>query len=220
MKFLKFFMYYVIGFAIYLFIIIMAGDNISPVLRYIGYGLGAFLVIGVIYTIVLFVILRKENLRMYRYIDEEKYDEAIEQANIKLNKKVLFSERKDFYNFIITLAYVSKNDKENAYLHIEKIKDKEAFPVVYYWQVITEFAEGKHENIKEYTDKFLHSNGYYKKPNSYSTLVIMLNAINGYLDNDEEKFKNFFGLIDEKKYSMPSAKKSIQILKEHINKEN
>ncbi len=210
MKKLNYLAYYFVFVVLYC-LLIFTNSNVKSIFKYIGLGLIAILLIIAIIYFVLFTKLRKQNEKLYKMIDDKEYDEVITFINNKLNKKV-DGFQKDIYNFLLTLAYVYKDDKNKLFESIERINNKDVYPQVYYYIACYNFLEDKYEELALYHHKFVDSFQYKKQPEAYSNLNKVFRAICKYSESIEEAQK-MIEMVDKSSFTVPCSIKAIDKIK-------
>lgn len=210
MKKLNYLAYYFVFVVLYC-LLIFTNSNVKSIFKYIGFGLIAILLIVAIIYFILFTKLRKQNEKLYKMIDDKEYDTVIAFVNNKLSKNV-DSLQKDIYNFLLTLAYIYKDDKQKVFECIEKINNKDVYPQVYYYIACYNFLEDKYEELALYHHKFVDSFQYKKQPEAYSNLNKVFRAICKYNDSVEEAIK-MIEMVDKNSFTVPCSIKAIDKIK-------
>lgn len=214
MKKLNYLAYYFVFVVLYC-LLIFTNSNVKSIFKYIGFGLLAILVVIAIIYFILFTNLRKQNEKLYKMIDNKEYDNVISIINSKLNKKV-DGFQKDIYYFLLTLAYVYKDDKQKVFECIDKISNKDVYPQVYYYIACYNFLDDKFEELALYHHKFVDSFQYKKQPEAYSNLNMVFRAICKYNESIEEALK-MIDMVNKSSFTVPCSINAIEKIQENAH---
>ena len=190
-----------------------------PIVRLIA--LYTSIACGLIYVLIITYCIF-ENRKIDKMLNTDDYDNLIEYANKKVNKKALILEnRTNYYNYLLLLCYLAKDEKEKIDEYFSKTEGQDfMFPMISYWKVCYNFANGSYDNLKENFDKFRYSKDVSRAPYKYSNLVDLLNSFVLYSEGKVKEAKEIINTFDTKNISMPATLKAINIIKETVVEED
>lgn len=207
---------YVFFICLILFFILNGADKSQtwvPIVRnialYLAIGCGLIYVAIIVYCII-------ENKKIDNLLNNDKYDELITYATKKANKKgFILENRNQYYNYLLLLSYLAKDDEENSNIYFEKLKGQEfMFPMVSYWKVSYKFSIGEYEEIEDCYNTFRNSKEVAKAPYKYSNLTDLLYSFVLYSKGNIKEAKERLSKLDTTRISMPATIKSIKIIQE------
>ena len=214
-KFTKILTYVFFACLILLFVLNNAAESQTwvPIVRSIALYL-SIACANIYIAIMVYCII--ENKKIDKLIDNDKYDELIAYAKKKANKKALILDnRKAYYNYLLLLSYLAKDDEENSNVYFEKLKGQEfMFPMVSYWKVSYKFSVGEYEEIEDCYNTFRNSKEVARAPYKYSNLTDLLYSFVLYSKGNIKEAKERLSKLDTTKISMPATIKSIRIIQE------
>lgn len=176
---------------------------------------------GILYSsIIIYCII--ENKKIDKYLNQDDYDSLIAYSYKKANRRSLFLEgRVNYYNYLLLLSYLGKDDVDKAKEYFELTKGKEfMFPMISYWKTCFDFSNGNYEDLKKNRDSFVNHKDVFKAPYKYGLLIELLNIFVLFADGSVKEAKEKISKLDTSTITMPSTIRGINIIKDASLQEN
>lgn len=202
---------------IVLFVLKTQGSN-QNWLKVVTYICLALMAICILIILGLFIFCMKDNKIVDKLLKTDDYDGLIAYCSKKANQKLLFlSDRKFYYNYLLLLAYIGKDDEAKFIEYFNMFDDVVAtmFPLVFYWKASYEFSIHKYDNIKTYANNFKENLKVKKSISKYQSLFDILDCYNLYIDGKIDEAKELLNKIDMSSISMNITKRSLAYIKEN-----
>ena len=181
--------------------------------------IGVCLFVGLVYLGV-FIYCAIDNKKIDKMLDKDDYDNLIAYANKQLSSKVqIFPERKTYYQYLLVLCYMAKQDDENIEIAFSNFTGNDMFPISYYWKACQEFAQGKTENIEAYYNSFINNNSIRQKAFKLINIIHLFEAVHLYTIGNIKEAKEKLETLDTSGISMPYTLQTIDIIKNAIVEE-
>ena len=178
--------------------------------------LGILLLIVLIFILLLIFCIH-DNKKIDKMLDVNDYDCLIEYCKKMKNKKwFLLYDRKFYYEYLILLGYVGKDDDKNIVESYKNFTKMDYFPMTYYWKACYDFSKGNLENIDNYYQNFIQHPDVYKKANHFKNIILIFESLDLYVKQDYQKAKETLKKVDITQINMPSTLKSISMINEEI----
>ncbi len=189
-------------------------DQWAVILKYCCLGIVGFIILLFVYLLIFCII---DNKRIDKMLDSNQYDQLIDYSIKRKDKKrFLLFDRKYYYEYLLILCYVGKDDDENIVKSYQVFSKMDEFPMTYYWKACYEFSRGNIENIDEYYQSFIRLIGTSRKMKDYGNIVQIFYSLDLYALKEYQKAKENLKKVDVSKISMPSTLKSISIINEEL----
>ena len=167
-----------------------------------------------------FVYCAIDNKKIDKMLDKDDYDNLIDYANNKLKSKIqIFPERKTYYQYILVLSYMAKQDDENIEIAFSNFTGNDMFPISYYWKACQEFAQGRTENIESYYSSFINNASIRQKAFKLINIIHLFEAVHLYTIGNIKEAKDKIENLNTSDISMPYTLQTIEIIKNTIVKE-
>ena len=161
----------------------------------------------------------KENKMIDNYLNNDEYEKLIAYASKKEQRPFfLLSERKGYYKYLILLSNLGLNDIDGIEKSFETFERYDSFPISLYWKASYEISKGQLENVEDYYNRFINSPDIRKKAYQLRNIVYLFEAFKHYSKNDLDKVEESVSQINTDSISIPCSIKSINILKETLEK--
>ena len=216
-KFSKYLTYVFIGCLVLIFVLNKADESQTwaPIVKAICFYVA--IACGLVYlsVIVLSII---ENKKIDKMLNADDFDSIIVFANNKLNKShSFFANRSHYYEYLLLLSYLGKDDIENANIYFDKLKGQEImFPMISYWRVCHKFSINEYDNLEEDYNIFKNSREVARASHKYSNLLELLNAFILYSKGNIKESKNIISTLNTDNVSMPATLRSIKIVNDTV----
>ncbi|MDY2888027.1 MAG: hypothetical protein SOU19_00500 [Candidatus Caccosoma sp.] len=212
----------VVGYTFFISIIVLfvlrsqgGEQNWLKIVTYICLGLMALCLLIILG---LFIFCMIDNKNVDKLLKTDDYDNLISYCNKKANKKWIFlSDRKSYYEYLLLLAYIGKDDENKFVEYFNKFDDVLAsmFPLVFYWKASYEFSINKYDNIKNYSQSFKDNLRVKKSITKYQSLFEILDCYNLYIDGKVTEAKELLNKIDMSSISMAITKRALAYIKDN-----
>ena len=167
-----------------------------------------------------FVYCAIDNKKIDKMLDKDDYDNLIDYANNKLKSKIqIFPERKTYYQYILVLSYMAKQDDENIEIAFSNFTGNDMFPISYYWKACQEFAQGRTENIESYYSSFINNASIRQKAFKLINIIHLFETVHLYTIGNIKEAKEKIENLNTSDISMPYTLQTIEIIKNTIVKE-
>lgn len=181
--------------------------------------IGVCIFVGLVYLGV-FIYCAIDNKKIDKMLDKDEYDNLISYANNKLNSKIqLFPERKTYYQYLLVLCYMAKQDDENIEIAFSNFTGNDMFPISYYWKACQEFAQGRRENIEFYYNSFINNNSIRQKALKLINIIHLFEAVHLYNIGNIKEAKEKIANLNISDISMPYTLKTIDIINNTVIEE-
>ncbi len=212
----------VVGYTFFISIIVLfvlrsqgGEQNWLKIVTYICLGLMALCLLIILG---LFIFCMIDNKNVDKLLKTDNYDGLISYCNKKANKKWIFlSDRKSYYEYLLLLAYIGKDDENKFVEYFNKFDDVLAsmFPLIFYWKASYEFSINKYDNIKNYSQSFKDNLRVKKSITKYQSLFEILDCYNLYIDGKVTEAKELLNKIDMSSISMAITKRALAYIKDN-----
>ena len=167
-----------------------------------------------------FIYCAIDNKKIDKMLDKDDYDNLIIYSNNKLNVKFnLFPERKSYYQYLLVLCYMAKQDDENIEISYSNFTGNDVFPISYYWKACQEFAQGRRENIGFYYNSFINNNSIRQKAFKLINIIHLFEAVHLYTNGNIKEAKEKIANLNTSDISMPYTLKTIDIINNTVIEE-
>ena len=212
----------IVGYTFFISVVVLfvlktqgGNQNWLKVVTYICLGLIALCMLVILG---LFIFCMHDNKIVDKLLKTDDYDGLISYCGKKVNQRLLFlADRKLYYNYLLLLAYIGKDDENKFVEYFNKFDDVVAsmFPLVFYWKASYEFSINKYDNIKNYSQSFKDNLKVKKSITKYQSLFEILDCYNLYIDGNVTEAKELLNKIDMSSISMAITKRALTYIKEN-----
>ena len=212
----------IVGYTFFISIIVLfvlrsqgGEQNWLKIVTYVCLGLMALCMLIILG---LFIFCMIDNKNVDKLLKTDDYDGLISYCSKKANKKWIFlSDRRSYYEYLLLLAYIGKDDENKFVEYFNKFDDALAsmFPLVFYWKASYEFSINKYDNIKAYSQSFKDNLKVKKSITKYQSLFEILDCYNLYIDGNVTEAKEILNKIDMSSISMAITKRALAYIKEN-----
>ena len=212
----------IVGYTFFISIIVLfvlrsqgGEQNWLKIVTYVCLGLMALCMLIILG---LFIFCMIDNKNVDKLLKTDDYDGLISYCSKKANKKWIFlSDRRSYYEYLLLLAYIGKDDENKFVEYFNKFDDVLAsmFPLIFYWKASYEFSINKYDNIKAYSQSFKDNLKVKKSITKYQSLFEILDCYNLYIDGNVTEAKELLNKIDMSSISMAITKRALAYIKEN-----
>lgn len=210
----------IVGYTFFISIIVLfvlrsqgKEQNWLKIVTYVCLGLMALCMLIILG---LFIFCMIDNKNVDKLLKTDDYNGLISYCTKKANKKWIFlSDRRSYYEYLLLLAYIGKDDENKFVEYFNKFDDVLAslFPLIFYWKASYEFSINKYDNIKAYSQNFKDNLRVKKSITKYQSLFEILDCYNSYIDGKIAEAKDLLNKIDMSSISMPITKRALTYIK-------
>lgn len=211
---------YIFSISVIIFIVLTMADSDLEVIGIIkGCCLGLCGLVALIYFY-LFVYCLLDNKKVDALADSDQYEKLIAYINKRIKQKLyLVPERMRFYDYYLLLSYLMLENEEKCEEYFNKEHEINSFPVILYWKAGYELAHGQNENVESYYEEFKNSPLIHKYIDRYNNVLRCFESLMLYSKGMIKEAKDALERVDESRVHIPTAKKSIQLIKDSVVEE-
>lgn len=182
----------------------------AKTVRYVCIGVLALLTLLIV---MVFIRCNKENKIIDEYLDDDNYDDLVIYINkISKNHFLLFNERKYYYEYLLLLSSVGKNEEEKMVEGFNKFTQYDSFPMSRYHRACYEFSKNNFENIQTYYQHFINLPAVRKKTDMLFNVINVFYSMNLYVEGKIQEAQENLKKVDMSKIKMVCANNAIKII--------
>lgn len=187
-------------------------DIVFYIIKWCCFGIALLVVLIYIYMM---VYLSIDNKKFAKLLDNDVYDEIIKRASRKVKQKtILFADRKPYYNYLLLLCYLAKDETDKFDKYFDLVTDYFNYPVALYWKSVYHFSIGQMEGLEANYDSFVRSSEVQKRHAMFVNLIKIFEVMKLYKNEKYEEAVKMLESVDTEHISMPITLRAIQIIQD------